>query len=173
MFFVTIYTLCSIWAAEPRMIFPSSTEIKRVYFNLILGDVIFYYALKVIPFTDVFSFGNLIKFIIAQDIYTYILHKFFHTNFKSIHQVHHDSKFGGFYALNMHWIEAVGLAYLSIGIPFYLFPNTSLTLVLIAIFNVMNSIKGHRFDSGHEIHHIYTWRRIGTTGLIDKIMGTH
>ena len=151
---------------------PSFSESLQVYINLLITELLYYLADSCIYTYINFSFINLIMVFIAQDIYFYFMHYLLHNHLYLFHIKHH-TKYGPFYAWYSTIPDHIFLNLFSLGVPFYLFNNSSLVFVLLVILQIYTSINGHTDNSPHSIHHKNVKKRLGSIYLVDRLLGTY
>lgn len=150
---------------------PTWVQIINVLENLIITDALFVSSFWLLPFGSL-SFTNLLMMFIVQDIYFYTIHKLFHVFAYKLHKLHH-SIYGPFYAWHATVIEHITINLMSVGVPWYLFPNPSWLFVIICMMEIYTSVNGHTYGSPHNIHHVYQNKRLGSIYLVDRVLGTY
>lgn len=154
---------------------PNTLEFINVLRNVLITEILFlvtdWYIFPSI-FIESFSLLNIIGFFIIQDIYFYSIHKLLHILlFNSVHSLHHKhyAPYNAWYAsLPDHLLLNVG----SLGVPFYLFPNTRWLFMIIVFLEIYTSINGHTMNSPHHKHHLDYTKRLGSLYIIDRLMGS-
>lgn len=151
---------------------PTNLELVQIIINLLITEVLYYIADKYIFVYTNFSIVNIVLFLLAQDIYFYFIHYLLHKYLYSIHSKHH-TKYGALYAWYATIPDHIFLNLFSVGVPFYIFCNSSYIFVLLIILQIYTSVNGHTKNSPHSTHHKYILKRLGSIYLMDRLLNTY
>lgn len=151
----------------------TNAQILQVSKNLFITELLYFLGdTYLINYNASFSFINFILFILMQDLYFYAVHFIMHNYIYRIHVLHH-SLYSPYYAWYGSVYEHIFLNLGSVGIPFMIFPNSSLCFFVIITLQTYTSVNGHTSDSPHSIHHLHPKKRLGSIYLIDRLLGTY
>lgn len=167
MFIIILYFIISIIKSNGKA--PDTKSYENVFINIMITELLYMVFTSYYTFGS-FSFINLGCFLIFQDLYYYSIHRLAHCY--GTH-MHHDAQFHPFNAWYENWLFHIILNLGSIGISFFLFPNSYITFMAIVIVQTYTSINGHTDNSKHNKHHLNPSKRFGSIYLFDYLLDSY